>query len=262
MLNYKIYRCREESPWIVMIHGAGGSIEVWHRQINDFVKHFNLLLVDLAGHGDSSNRTDIFDFDSVAEQVIEVVDYNNISTAHFMGLSLGSIIVRVIADRHSSRVSSMLLAGAVTQLCWESRALLRWAGWINHILPYRMMKWLIAKILIPNSRYRNSMSMFLKSAKRLSFENFLKWLNICGFINKRVGRLFNEKLSIPTLYLMGEDDYFFLPHAHQAMLSGGKMAQLAVLPRAGHVCNIDNKRDFNRLAIEFIQHIGSSLNRL
>ncbi|MBQ1222113.1 MAG: alpha/beta fold hydrolase, partial [Alistipes sp.] len=53
MLHYKTIEHSPESPWIVMIHGAGGSSAVWYRQISDFRRHFNLLLVDLVGHGGS-----------------------------------------------------------------------------------------------------------------------------------------------------------------------------------------------------------------
>ena len=60
-----------------MIHGAGGSIEVWFRQVADYARHFNLLLVDLAGHGGSSSEAfgKGFNFSRAAEQVMEVVNH-------------------------------------------------------------------------------------------------------------------------------------------------------------------------------------------
>ena len=53
MLHYKTYTNSQFDKWVVMVHGAGGSIEVWFRQVADYARHFNLLLVDLAGHGGS-----------------------------------------------------------------------------------------------------------------------------------------------------------------------------------------------------------------
>ena len=52
MLHHIIYK--NENPnaeWIVFIHGAGGSSTIWFKQINAFRKEYNLLLVDLRGHG-------------------------------------------------------------------------------------------------------------------------------------------------------------------------------------------------------------------
>lgn len=257
MLNYKVFDRGEDRQWIVMIHGAGGSIEVWYRQITDFARHFNLLLVDLAGHGGSAEgkeaRHTLFDFESQAEQVMEVVEHLHLPRAHFMGLSLGSIVVRFIADRHPEQVTSMVLAGAVTELCWESRMLLRMANLVKHFIPYNLMKWVIAKVLMPQERYKGSAALFLRSARRLSFENFLKIFKMVSRLNEQVGSLFKEKLSIPTLYLMGEDDYFFLPQVHEAFRQGGEQAHMVIVPEAGHVCNIDNKQFFNEASIAFLK---------
>lgn len=259
MLHYKIFSRDKERPWIVMIHGAGGSIEVWYRQITDFARHFNLLLVDLSGHGGSSSVKEscrhLFDFRSEAEEVMRVVEHVGIRRAHFMGLSLGSIVVRVIADRYPDRVSAMVLAGAVTELCWESRMLLRIANLLKHVVPYNLMKWVIAKVLMPQDRYKGSAALFLRSARRLSFDNFLKVFKSVSSLNEQVGSLFRERLNIPTLYLMGEDDYFFLPQVHLAAVEGGEQARMVIVPKAGHVCNIDNKNFFNSASLEFLQRI-------
>lgn len=259
MLNYKTYKRSDNHQWIVMIHGAGGSIEVWYKQITDFARHFNLLLVDLAGHGNSAMGKEpshsLFDFETAAGQVIEVVNHLNIEKAHFMGLSLGSIIVRVIADLHSERVSSMVLAGAVTELSIPTSLLLRLAEVMKHIVPYRLLKWMFAKIIMPQRRYGESMRLFLHNAQRLSFDNFQRWLKLGTDINDKIRALFRKRLSIPTLYIMGEDDYLFLEKIESAVRHGGKLAHAAIVPDAGHVCNVDNKRLFNRISIDFLQNI-------
>ena len=54
MLYYKEYLLSPEAEWVVFIHGAGGSSAVWFKQLKDFRKHFNLLLIDLRGHGKST----------------------------------------------------------------------------------------------------------------------------------------------------------------------------------------------------------------
>ena len=84
MLHYKTIVNNQFDNWIVMIHGAGGSIEVWFRQVADYARHFNLLLVDLAGHGGSSNEAfgKGFNFNRAAEQVMEVVNHLKIEKGH------------------------------------------------------------------------------------------------------------------------------------------------------------------------------------
>jgi len=49
----------KNAKWVVFIHGAGGSSSIWYKQINSFRKHFNLLFVDLRGHGQTEVKEHI-----------------------------------------------------------------------------------------------------------------------------------------------------------------------------------------------------------
>ncbi|MGB2555163.1 MAG: alpha/beta fold hydrolase, partial [Flavobacteriaceae bacterium] len=99
MLNYTVYRLEEKKPWVTFIHGAGGSSTIWFKQIKSFSKFFNLLLIDLRGHGKSKHHlldlgNSTYTFDAIAEEIVEVLDHENIQKSHFMGISLGTILIR------------------------------------------------------------------------------------------------------------------------------------------------------------------------
>ena len=51
MLHYSTYTNSKSKPWVTFVHGAGGSSSIWFKQIREFSKHFNVLMVDLRGHG-------------------------------------------------------------------------------------------------------------------------------------------------------------------------------------------------------------------
>ena len=254
MLHYKTIENNKLNNWIVMIHGAGGSIEVWFRQVADYARHFNLLLVDLAGHGGSANESfgKGFNFSRAAEQVMEVVNHLKIEKGHFIGLSLGSIVVRLIAKHNPQHVSSMVLAGAVTDLNTRVRVMLTLATTFRRLIPYSLIKRVIAKCIIPQEKYGKSKRLFLNNAKKVSFDSFLNWLKLGDGVSKYIKELFEEYISIPTLYLMGEDDKLFLPQVQQTVKNGGDNVSLIVVPDAGHVCNVDNKRFFNKHSLEFM----------
>lgn len=254
MLHYKTIINDKFDNWVVLIHGAGGSIEVWFRQVADYARHFNLLLVDLAGHGGSANEAfgKGFNFSRAAEQVLEVVDHLKIEKGHFIGLSLGSIVVRIIAKHNPNKVSSMVLAGAVTQLNAKVRTLLTLATTFKRLVPYSLVKRVIAKCIIPQDKYVKSKKLFLNNAKKVSFDSFLNWLKLGDGVGKYIKDLFNEYISIPTLYLMGEDDRLFLPQVQQTVRNGGDNVSLIVVPNAGHVCNVDNKSFFNQHSLDFM----------
>ena len=258
MLHYKTIENNRFDRWVVLVHGAGGSIEVWFRQVADYARHFNLLLVDLAGHGGSASESfgKGFNFNRAAEQVMEVVNHLKIRKGHFIGLSLGSIVVRIIAKHNPKRVSSMVLAGAVTKLNTKVRTLLALASTFKRIIPYGLVKRVIAKCIIPQEKYTKSKRLFLNNAKKVSFDSFLHWLKLGDGVSTYIRELFNECISIPTLYLMGEDDKLFLPQVQQTVRNAGDNVSLIVVPNAGHVCNVDNKSFFNHHSLEFMRSIG------
>ena len=258
MLHYKTIVNNHLDHWIVMIHGAGGSIEVWFKQIADYAHHFNLLLVDLAGHGGSANESfgEGFNFSRAAEQVIEVVNHLKIEKGHFIGLSLGSIVVRIIAQKNPGKVSSMVLAGAVTELNAKVRTLITLASTFKMVIPYSLVKRVIAKCLIPQHKYQKSKKLFLNNAKKVSFDSFVNWLKLGDGVASYIKELFDEYIAIPTLYIMGEDDKLFLPQVKQTVRNAGENVSLIVVPNAGHVCNVDNKRFFNHHSLEFMRSVA------
>ena len=257
MLHYKTIVNTKFDNWIVMVHGAGGSMEVWYRQVADFARHFNLLLVDLVGHGGSANATfgKDFNFSKAADQVMEVVNHLKIRKGHFMGLSLGTIIVRIIAERNPQKVESMVLAGAVTELNPKVRLLLKLTSIFKRVIPYKLIKRIIARVIIPQGKYTGSKNLFLNNAMKVSFDSFLSWLNLSDGLNARLKSLFHEYVAIPTLYLMGEDDGLFLEQVQEIVRHGGSNVSLGIIPNAGHVCNVDNYRLFNQQSLSFMCNI-------
>ena len=117
MLNYAIYRNKESQQWVTFIHGAGGSSTIWFKQIKAFSRFFNLLLIDLRGHGKSKHHmldltNSIYTFDAIAADIMEVLDHEKIKSSHFMGISLGTILIRTIAEKSPERVNSMIMGGS------------------------------------------------------------------------------------------------------------------------------------------------------
>ncbi|SFF39270.1 alpha/beta fold hydrolase [Thermoflexibacter ruber] len=255
MLYYKTYTQAESKEWVVLVHGAGGSSTIWFKQLKDFIKHFNVLLVDLRGHGKSK---DIFwnqeySFKEVSKDVVDVLNHVGIQSAHFIGVSLGTIVIRNIAEVDNSKIKSMILGGAITRLNIRSQFLMRIADWLKRVLPFIWIYTIFAHILMPRRRHRESRSLFIREAKNLRQSEFLRWFTLTAEINPLL-RYFNEKeIPVPTLYIMGDEDYMFLPQVKR-LVKQHKFSKLFVVENCGHVCNVEQPEIFNELSIEFIKN--------
>ena len=55
MLKYEIVN-NQKQDWVVFVHGIAGSTLTWKKQVDDFSKQYNLLLLDLPGHGKNADN--------------------------------------------------------------------------------------------------------------------------------------------------------------------------------------------------------------
>ncbi|WP_434139377.1 alpha/beta fold hydrolase [Photobacterium leiognathi] len=259
MLFYKTYPHPSSKEWVVFVHGAGGSSAIWFKQIKAYKQHFNLLLLDLRGHGKSNNMfkdmmANPYTFKSVTKDIVDVLNHLKIQSAHFVGISLGTIIIRNLAEIAPDRVKSMVLGGAVTRLNTRSQILVKLGNLCKHIIPYMWLYRLFAYVVMPQKSQRESRHLFVREAKKLCQKEFKRWFKLATDVNP-VMKYFKEKeLSIPTLYLMGANDYMFIKPVKE-MVERHRLSFLTELKDCGHVCNVEKPDDFNQHSIDFIhQH--------
>ena len=256
MLHYNTYLNDNTKPWVTFVHGAGGSSSIWFKQIRDFKLHFNVLLLDLRGHGNSkpklkdSFNTD-YTFDSITYDIIEVLDHLNIKKSHFIGISLGTIIIRNIAEKYPERVGKIILGGAIMKLNVRSRFLMKLGVAFKSIVPYMMLYKLFAFIIMPRKNHKASRSLFVNEAKKLYQKEFIRWFKLASEINPLL-KFFREKEShIPSLYVMGEQDHLFLPSIRK-IAEQQQNARLQVIKNCGHVVNVEQPIFFNKRSIAFL----------
>ena len=258
MLYHKTFLHKDSKAWVVFIHGAGGSNVVWFRQLREFKKHFNVLLVDLRGHGKSKKeytQAEIYKFDEIALDVIRTMDHLGIKKAHMVGISLGCIVIRAIDKLAPGRAESIILGGAIIQFNSRIRALVSTAKLLQSIIPYMWLYKLNAWILIPYKKDVESRRLFIKEAIRLGEREFRKWLNMSAEIKDNLQEFLMKEASAPVLYIMGDRDHMFLPMVSN-LVEKHFNSKLEVIQNSGHVCNIDQPDVFNERSIQFIKSIS------
>ncbi len=260
LLFYKTYTHPTSTEWVVFVHGAGGSSSIWFKQIKAYKQHFNLLLIDLRGHGRSNKIIQnlikkSYSFKDICADILQVLDHLKIQSAHFVGMSLGTIIVHNLAEIASDRVSTMVLGGAITRFDIRSQLLVKIGDWSKHIIPYMWLYRLFAYIVMPQKNQKESRHLFVREARKLCQKEFKRWYTLAADVNPLMKYFREKEIPIPTLYLMGDRDYMFL-HPVKEMVRLHKQSALIEIPDCGHVCNVEKPHIFNEKSIGFIrQHV-------
>ena len=259
MLHYTLYPHKTSQEWVTFVHGAGGSSSIWYKQIRAYTKHYNVLMLDLRGHGNSKPKLkqafkERYTFEVIVADIIEVLDYEKIENSHFVGISLGTILIRQLAETYPDRVRSMVMGGAIVKLNVRSQILMRLGNVVKSIIPYLWLYRFFAFIIMPKKNHRESRLLFVREAKKLYHKEFLRWYKLTTEL-KPLLRLFRQvDVGIPTLYVMGEEDYMFLPSIEK-LASPQSSAQLAVVPQCGHVVNVEQPTVFNTTTLRFLNGV-------
>ena len=237
MLSYYTYEHQESTTWVTFVHGAGGSSSIWFKQVREFKKHFNVLLLDLRGHGNSKPSlkdafNDKYTFDSITEDIVEVIDHLKIEKSHFIGISLGTM-----------------------KLDFRSQILMQLGLLFQSIVPYLWLYKFFAFIIMPHRNHKESRILFVREAKKLYQQEFTRWFKLTSEINPllRVFRAVDTK--IPTLYVMGGEDYLFLP-AVKKIVQKHTACSLLTIEYCGHVVNVEQPQIFNHLVIGYVADTG------
>lgn len=255
MLHYKIYS-QQHKEWVVLVHGAGGSSTIWYKQIRAYRKHFNVLVVDLRGHGACGieNSPSKYTLELVSQDILEVLNSLNIEKAHFVGISLGTMLIRQLAETNPERFHSMLLAGAVIRITPRLHFLLGFANLLKKMIPFMWLYKLFAWILMPKKTHESSRHLFIQEAKKIKQREFLRWLTLTRGIAKYLVKINEKDTKIPALYIMGDEDYVFLEPVKQ-LVKKQPFSQLVILKDSGHVCNVDQATQFNEVSIQFLANV-------
>ncbi len=254
MLFYKTHHHTSQAPWVVFVHGAGGSSAIWYKQVRAFRAQFNVLLVDLRGHGRSPGAAVMgnkYNFETISADVLEVLNHLRISKAHFVGVSLGTIIIRQIAEMAPERVQSMILAGAIAKLDIRSRFFVGLGRMFKNLVPYLWLYKLFAFVIMPRKNHAASRSFFVNEARKLAQQEFLRWYKLTSQLRPLLKRFEVPLPGIPTLYVMGRQDHMFLPTV-QDLVERTQQATLEIVEQCGHVVTMEQPNEFNRRAISFL----------
>ena len=96
---------------IVFVHGYGGALEDWSRQVREFARDHRVLVFDHRGHGASAGPPDesAYTVEHLASDTERVIACAGFRDFHLVGHSIGGAVAQEIALRRPDRVRSLVL---------------------------------------------------------------------------------------------------------------------------------------------------------
>ena len=99
---------------LIMVLGLGQDIATWGFQIEELSKHLRLIVFDNRDSGRSSRCMDNYTTESMAQDILDLMDHLGIEQTHLLGTSMGGMIAQHAALMAPERLKSLILVSTTS----------------------------------------------------------------------------------------------------------------------------------------------------
>ncbi len=250
-----------QGPPLVLLHGFTGSTKNWQPLVPAFRSHYQIIRLDLIGHGlsEAPREYQRYSMEQAVRDIISLLDYLGLKKINLLGYSMGGRLALLVALKYSERLQTLILESSSPGLAQESeRAARRTADedLAIFIEEQGMVAFVDKWTEIPLFTTQLQLNDPIKNALRLQrLQNKISGLanSLRGMGTGRQESLWSSlpQLAVPTLLLVGELD----PKFQQLGISMAReipCSVLQVVSNAGHTIHLEQLESFVQAVKNFL----------
>jgi pimeloyl-ACP methyl ester carboxylesterase len=248
-------------PPVLFIHEFAGDHRSWEPQVRELARRHRCVTYDARGYppSDVPEALDAYSQEQAVADAVAVLDHLGIERAHVVGLSMGGFCTLHLGLRHPERALSLTVAGCGYGAQPDLRE--RWQAETEA----SARSFETGGAAATAERYMvGPARVQLQRKDPRGWEESKRWLaehsatgsalTLRG-VQMRRPSLYDlteqlRRLEVPVLLVTGDEDEGCLD-PNLMLKRTIPTAALAVLPRTGHACNLEEPALFNRLVLDF-----------
>lgn len=237
--------------WLVFIHAAFVDYRMFEKQFDYFSGKYNLLTIDIIGHGNSIHTRKGDNIEMMSDWLDQIFQKHNISSAHLVGVSLGSVFTQDFANKHEDKVLSMACFGGYDINNFDfAKQKANSKGQMKMILKALFsIKW-FSKANKKISAYTNEAQIEFYNLNIQFKKSSLRFL---AGLQKLVNKYPKKQRQYKLLVGCGEYD---IPMEIEIVNEWAKNENCdkVIFKGAGHCVNMDVPKEFNLYLEKFLQN--------
>ena len=236
----------KEKPSILLMHGSGLTHIVWSLHEQFYASQgFNILSVDLPGHGNSEGPS-LKSIEEISDWVKSLMNVLDIKKIIIIGHSQGCLVGIDFASRYPNLINSLVLVAGSYKMP-VNQDLINYAEAGDEKAILLMMKWGYegSKAFIGG----NPVKKIINSSREIR-EVLAVDLNACK--NYKSGKESLEKINCPTLCIFGDLDKMVPLEVGNKMASMIKNSEKKVINNCGHMIIFEKAFEIRQIIKEFL----------
>ncbi len=239
---------------IVMIHGVGADRTAWKYQLEPFADEgYTVVAVDLRGSGDSQSRSEDgkvlpIDTREFAEDVHALIVHLGFANAHWIGNSLGGVVIQQAIAFHFDSLNKIVLSN--TFACYpEAKTLLPKASLSlrdSSLKDFARVR--IPQVLKPDIDKQTLEEAIYAMARKDPEAYLASWAATWSVDFRDL----LPSITNPTLVVSSTLDTITPVALLKELAKNIKGSKHITIKSAGHISNLDQPRDFNQTVLSFL----------
>ncbi|HXK09152.1 MAG TPA: alpha/beta fold hydrolase [Vicinamibacteria bacterium] len=248
------YEVSGKGPAVLLLHAFPLGLFMWDAQAEALAPTHRVIRFDARGFGGSPVGTGPLTMERIADDGAALLDHLGIERAVVGGCSMGGYAAFAFVRRHPQRLAGLVLqdtrAGADTAEAKANRAAL--AEKVLADSPKAAVDAFLPK-LVGETTHRERPALVAHLEERIlgtsppGIANALR-----GLAARADSRETLPTISVPTLVLVGAEDALTPPSEGALLAAAIRGARLDVIPRAGHLANLENPGALNEALVAFL----------
>jgi pimeloyl-ACP methyl ester carboxylesterase len=248
------YEVAGQGPALLLLHAFPLSLAMWEAQAQALAPRLRVVRFDARGFGGSVPAGGPLTMDRIADDGARLLDALGIERAAVGGCSMGGYAALAFARRHAPRMSALYLqdtrAGADSGEAREGR--LRLAERVEREGAAPAAEAFLPR-LIGETTKREQPELAASLRERILATPPAAIRDaLLGLAARADSRPLLGSISAPTLVLVGAEDVITPPAESEAMAAAIPGARLEVVPRAGHLANLEQPAAVNAALEAFL----------
>ena len=246
-------------PNVVFLHGFPFSHVIWDDQVRAIGPVHRTTTYDLRGHGQSDVGDGQYSVEGHVDDLFTLLDALKIEKPVIVGLSMGGYIILRALERDQQRFRAAVLCDTRSEADTNEVKVRRFKAMaaVKAADSESFAKEFVKSMLTPDADTRVPDAV----KEIISIISHTPPLAIAGTQLALASRTDTTAslgdLRLPVLILVGEQDPVTPVSAAEAMRARIPGAELAVVPGASHLSNMENPSFFNERLIAFLQRVQS-----
>jgi 3-oxoadipate enol-lactonase len=231
------------APAVVLSSSLGTSWELWEGQVPALSREFTIVRYDHPGHGRSPIPAGPVTAASLADGVVRLLDSLGLERVSFCGLSLGGVVGMTLAQQAPERLDRLVLCCTSAYFGppdgWHDRAAIVRRSGTAAVAERVLSRWFTEGFRAHDGA---TVARYRAMLEETTVEGYAA---CCEAIAGWDARESLGAITTPTLVVAGEDDEATTPVDAAFIATAIPGAELAVLPAAAHLANVEQPELFS-----------------